>query len=85
MDEQFSRLVLLYGEETFKRLQTMKVIVFGCGGVGAAACEAFIRSGVTHIALVDFDVIATSNLNRQLHTTTLNVNQKKIEALKERC
>jgi len=85
MDEQFSRIVLLYGEETFKYLQTMKAIIFGCGGVGSSACEALIRSGVTHIALVDFDVIAASNLNRQLHTSRFNINEKKIEALKKRC
>jgi tRNA A37 threonylcarbamoyladenosine dehydratase len=85
MDEQFSRIKLLYGEIDFHKIQSMKVILFGCGGVGSAACEALIRSGVQHIGLVDFDVIASSNLNRQLHTTQHNVNQKKIEALKERC
>jgi len=85
MDEQFSRIALLYGEEALLRIQSMKAIVFGCGGVGAAATEALIRSGVGHIALVDFDVIATSNLNRQLHTHQNNIDMKKVEALKERC
>jgi tRNA threonylcarbamoyladenosine dehydratase len=85
MDEQFSRIKLLYGESDFAKILSMKVIIFGCGGVGSAACEALIRSGVNHLALVDFDVIASSNLNRQLHTNQHNSNQKKIEALKERC
>lgn len=85
MVEQFSRIDLLYGEEQLNQIQSMKVIVFGCGGVGSAATEALIRSGVQHIALVDYDVIAPSNLNRQLHTTIHNIHHKKIEALKERC
>jgi tRNA threonylcarbamoyladenosine dehydratase len=85
MDEQFSRIKLLVGEADFEKIQSMKVIVIGCGGVGASACEALIRSGVNHIGLVDFDVIASSNLNRQLHTTQHNINQKKVEVLKERC
>jgi tRNA A37 threonylcarbamoyladenosine dehydratase len=31
--------------------------------------------------LVDHDVVSTSNINRQIHATTLTVGQKKVEAL----
>lgn len=85
MDEQFSRIKLLYGDNRFNQIQSLKVAVFGCGGVGASACEALIRSGVNHIELVDFDVIAKSNLNRQLHTTQRTLHLKKVDVLKQRC
>lgn len=44
MNDQFSRTRLLIGEEGIRRLQEAKVAVFGIGGVGGYAAEAFVPS-----------------------------------------
>ena len=43
-----------------------------------------MRTGVGHITIVDRDVVATSNINRQLPATTSTVGQPKVEVLGRR-
>ncbi|MDE6368296.1 MAG: tRNA threonylcarbamoyladenosine dehydratase [Muribaculaceae bacterium] len=80
--EIFSRASLLLGDDVMKRLATIRVIVFGVGGVGSWCAESLVRSGVKHLAIVDCDNVAVSNINRQLMATTETVGQPKVEALK---
>lgn len=80
----FERTIQLIGQEAFERLQRARVILFGCGGVGGWCAEALVRTGVQDITLVDFDVVAESNVNRQLAALETNIGQPKVEALKER-
>ncbi len=82
--EQFQRGIDVIGMPAFLRLQEAKVAVFGLGGVGAACAEALVRSGVGNLALVDFDTISLSNLNRQLIALHSTLGQKKTSALKAR-
>ena len=80
----FERTIQLIGQEAFERLQRARVILFGCGGVGGWCAEALVRTGVQDITLVDFDVVAESNVNRQLAALETNIGIMKVEALKER-
>lgn len=80
--EIFSRASLLLGDDVMERLATIRVIVFGVGGVGSWCAESLVRSGVKHITIVDCDKIAVSNINRQLMATTKTVGLPKVEALK---
>ena len=82
--EIFSRSEALLGAERLQRLRTIRVIIFGVGGVGSACAEALVRSGLTHLTIVDDDTVQPSNLNRQLMATTLTLGQPKVEALRER-
>ena len=84
MDEQFSRLAFLIGEEKVRYLQKCKVAVFGLGGVGGITAEALARSGVGHLVLVDSDTVSVSNLNRQILALHQNMGQKKIDVMKDR-
>jgi tRNA A37 threonylcarbamoyladenosine dehydratase len=84
VDEQFSRLALLLGEEAVQKLQSARVAVFGLGGVGSYTVEALARSGVEAFLLVDSDVAAVSNINRQLHATHETVGRKKTELMAQR-
>ena len=84
MKEQFIRTAMLFGEEAVEKLKTKRVIVFGVGGVGGHVVEVFARSGIGAIDLVDHDVVALSNLNRQLIATHDTLGRKKIEVMKER-
>jgi len=66
------------------QLQSKRVILFGIGGVGSWCAECLIRTGLTHLTIVDGDTVQPSNLNRQLPATQATIGQSKVEALKER-
>jgi tRNA A37 threonylcarbamoyladenosine dehydratase len=61
------------------------VAVIGIGGVGSYAAEALARSGVGRLTLMDFDVVAPSNLNRQIHALETTLGRPKVEVMAERC
>lgn len=84
MKEEFVRTALLLGEDNMQKLARANVLVFGVGGVGGYVCEALARSGVGKIGLVDHDVVARSNLNRQIIATQDTIGRKKVEVMKER-
>ena len=72
MNEAFSRTAMLLGDAAMARVAAARVAVFGLGGVGGHAAEALARSGIGALDLIDNDVVAPSNLNRQivaLHST----------------
>lgn len=83
-NETFSRTQLLVGSANMEKLANAKVIVFGIGGVGSWCAEALVRSGITHITIVDADCIAISNVNRQIHATTSTVDQIKVDVMRKR-
>lgn len=80
----FSRSTALLGTESMTQLQSKRVILFGIGGVGSWCAEALIRTGLTHLTIVDGDTVQPSNLNRQLPATQATIGIPKVEALKER-
>ena len=79
-----SRSAALLGEGTMARLASARVAVIGVGGVGSWCAEALGRTGVGHLTLVDDDVVAPSNVNRQCPATAKTVGRPKVEALRER-
>ncbi|BBM45301.1 tRNA threonylcarbamoyladenosine dehydratase [Leptotrichia trevisanii] len=83
-NQTFARFSMMIGEEGIERLKNSKVIVFGVGGVGSYTVEALARSGVGHIAMVDFDEISESNINRQLHSLRSTIGKSKIDVMKDR-
>ena len=74
----FDRVVSLIGEEKFKCIQNINVLIIGIGGVGGYALEALVRSGVRNITIVDYDNIDVSNLNRQIIAHSNNLGQSKV-------
>lgn len=84
MQEQFTRTGLLIGEEGLEKLQKARVAIFGIGGVGGYAAEALARGGVGEFDLVDSDIVALSNLNRQIIATLDTVGQYKVDAMRNR-
>lgn len=66
-----------------EKLKNAHVAVFGIGGVGGHAADALIRSGIGTITIVDSDVVAESNINRQLIATTKTIGRKKVDVMKE--
>ena len=80
----FRRSELLLGDEAMRRIGEKRVIIFGVGGVGSYAAEALVRTGLTHLTIVDGDTVQPSNINRQLPATRATLGMPKVEALKER-
>jgi len=80
----FSRSTALLGETSMTQLHNQRVILFGIGGVGSWCAECLIRTGLTHLTIVDGDTVQPSNLNRQLPATQVTLGMPKVEALKKR-
>ena len=81
---RFGGVSRLYGADLRARFQQARVVVAGLGGVGSWAAEALARTGVGHLILVDFDHIAESNTNRQLHALEGQYGKAKVQAMSER-
>ncbi len=84
MSNRFSRTIGVIGEEKFNKLKNSRVLVFGLGGVGGAACEALARAGVGTLGIVDKDVVDITNINRQIIATQETVGMKKTDAMEKR-
>lgn len=82
--EKDARTALLLGEAGFSRLQKAAVAVVGLGGVGGICAEALARSGVGRLHLIDADIVAESNLNRQVAATKAALGMQKTAAMAER-
>ncbi len=80
----FSRSIALLGDEAFSRLAQTHVAVVGIGGVGSWCAEALIRTGVRHLTLIDDDLVAPSNVNRQCPATSLTIGCPKVEVMRAR-
>ena len=83
-DSRLERAVPLLGERTMVRLAEKRIAVVGVGGVGSWCAEALLRSGVRHLLLIDDDIVAPSNLNRQCEAVESTLGRVKVEAMKER-
>lgn len=84
MEYEFSRTEMLIGKEGLERLKNTYIAVFGIGGVGSFVVEALARTGVGRIAIIDFDDISISNINRQIHANRQTVGMSKVEVMRDR-
>lgn len=65
---RYSRQLMLpgFGEAAQLKLKQSKVLLIGCGGLGHAASQYLVSSGIGQLTLVDGDKVELSNLQRQL-------------------
>ncbi|MEG2633485.1 MAG: ThiF family adenylyltransferase [Oscillospiraceae bacterium] len=84
MDNWLARQDRLVGVQASDKLKNSRVAIAGLGGVGGAAFEAIVRSGVGHILALDCDVFDVTNLNRQLLATRSTVGRDKCAVASER-
>ena len=78
------RLESLIGKENLNKLQNIKIAIVGIGGVGGYVLEGLVRSGVMNITLIDGDKIDSTNLNRQIISTSNNIGELKINEAAKR-
>lgn len=84
MENIFSRLEILIGEDKVNLLKSKRVAIFGIGGVGGAVCEALARSGIGEFDLIDNDTVSLTNINRQIIATHDSLNKDKVDVMKDR-
>jgi len=84
--QRYSRHLIMpeVGMEGQLKLKRARVLTIGTGGLGAPLGLYLAAAGVGHLGLVDFDVVDSSNLQRQVTFITADVGKPKSEAAKAR-
>ncbi|MBW4479129.1 MAG: molybdopterin-synthase adenylyltransferase MoeB [Tolypothrix brevis GSE-NOS-MK-07-07A] len=84
--ERYSRHLILpeVGLDGQKRLKSASVLCIGTGGLGSPLLLYLAAAGIGRIGIVDFDIVDTSNLQRQVIHGTSWVGKPKIESAKNR-
>ncbi len=84
--ERYSRHIILkdVGLEGQEKILKGKVLIIGCGGLGAPAALYLAAAGVGRLGLVDGDAVELSNLQRQVIHFTPDVGKPKTESAREK-
>lgn len=83
---RYSRHLLIpeVGLEGQRKLKNASVLVVGTGGLGSPVALYLAAAGVGRLGLVDYDVVDSSNLQRQVIHGTGRVGQLKVESARSR-
>ncbi|BAU10698.1 hypothetical protein LEP3755_11890 [Leptolyngbya sp. NIES-3755] len=83
---RYSRHIILpeVGLDGQKKLKAASVLCVGTGGLGSPLLLYLAAAGIGRIGIVDFDVVDSSNLHRQIIHGTSWVGKPKIESAKQR-
>src|SRR3990172_557376 len=83
---RYSRHLIMpeVGMEGQQRLKAAKVLCVGAGGLGSPLALYLAAAGVGTLGIVDFDVVDTTNLQRQIIHTTADVGRKKLDSAAEK-
>lgn len=84
--QRYSRHIILpeVGLDGQKRLKAASVLCIGSGGLGSPLLLYLAAAGIGRIGLVDFDIVDSSNLQRQIIHSESWVGKPKIESAKDR-
>jgi adenylyltransferase/sulfurtransferase len=83
---RYSRHLILpeVGMEGQQRLKAAKVLCVGTGGLGSPLALYLAAAGIGTLGLVDFDIVDSSNLQRQIIHATKDIGRKKIDSAQEK-
>ena len=83
---RYSRHLILpeVGMEGQRRLKAARVLCVGTGGLGSPLALYLTAAGIGTLGLVDFDVVDSSNLQRQIIHSTKDIGRKKIDSAEEK-
>ena len=66
-----------------QRIRDAHVALIGIGGLGCAAAQYLVSSGIGKLTLCDFDTVTESNLSRQILYRASDLGRSKVEAATE--
>jgi len=83
---RYSRHLILpeVGMDGQKKLKAAKVLCVGTGGLGSPLALYLAAAGIGTLGLVDFDVVDSSNLQRQIIHSTKDIGRPKIDSAEEK-
>jgi sulfur-carrier protein adenylyltransferase/sulfurtransferase len=83
---RYSRHLLMpeVGLDGQRKLKAASVLVIGTGGLGSPVALYLAAAGVGRIGLVDYDLVDSSNLQRQVIHGTSGLGTLKVESARER-
>jgi adenylyltransferase/sulfurtransferase len=83
---RYSRHLLIpeVGLEGQKKLKNSSALIIGTGGLGSPVSLYLAAAGIGRIGLVDYDVVDSSNLQRQVIHGTSSIGKLKVESAKSK-
>ncbi len=83
---RYSRHLIMpeVGMEGQQKLKAARVLCVGTGGLGSPLTLYLAAAGVGTLGIVDFDVVDSTNLQRQVIHSTADVGRKKIDSASEK-
>jgi adenylyltransferase/sulfurtransferase len=83
---RYSRHLLIpeVGLDGQRKLKGSSVLIIGTGGLGSPVALYLAAAGIGHLGLVDFDVVDSSNLQRQVVHGNSTVGKLKVESARQR-
>ena len=83
--ERYARQIVLrgVGGPGQVKLRAARALALGAGGLGSPALQYLAGAGVGCIGVVDDDVVALSNLHRQVLHATADVGRRKVDSAEE--
>jgi adenylyltransferase/sulfurtransferase len=84
MYDRYAKQRIFLGREADEALRAKRVAILGLGALGSVIAPWLARAGVGHLALIDRDLVETSNLQRQLLYSEADLGRPKAEVAAER-
>ena len=83
---RYSRHLLIpeVGLDGQKKLKTSSALVIGTGGLGSPIALYLAAAGIGRIGLVDYDIVESSNLQRQIIHSEETLGKEKVESARTR-
>ncbi len=83
---RYSRHLILpeVGMEGQQKLKAARVLCVGTGGLGSPLAFYLAAAGIGTLGLVDFDVVDSSNLQRQIIHSTKDIGRPKLDSAEEK-
>jgi len=83
---RYARHLLLpdVGIDGQRKLKGSRVLLIGAGGLGSPSSLYLAAAGVGTLGIVDFDVVDTTNLQRQIVHGTSTIGHRKVDSARDR-
>jgi len=78
--KRYERQISIFGEDGQGKLKKAKVFIAGAGGLGSSISTYLTVAGIGKLRMVDNDIVALENLNRQILHWDNDIGKKKLES-----